>query len=341
MDWRWPLAALAAALSFMTAPAAFAADKYPPASAGWHGREIREPLPTRVRDAVARFPSGWSAGAVARGTGYASPDGSRRVREVQRRLLRRGYRPGPVDGRFGPRTRAALTWFQVKHGLPRTGRVDAGTIATLRENRPMKRVRAAAPAPKPRAAAATPAETPISPWWLLLPVLVLAVIIAAIVWSARGAGRPATVHPKLTALPTPPPSDVLGYVAVTRGPHRDLDLKTSARTVGSWCETRGWPLARVVHDVVPAGGRATERPGLGYVLDEIAHGRAAGVVVARLGDVTRSIDEMASLLEWIDKAGGFLIAIDYDLAASTSSKFDRAKEYQRPTVVRGRWDARY
>ena len=45
MDWRWPLAALAAALSLMTAPAAFAAGSDPPASAGWHGREIRDPLP--------------------------------------------------------------------------------------------------------------------------------------------------------------------------------------------------------------------------------------------------------------------------------------------------------
>ena len=73
MDRRWPLAALAAALTLMTAPAAFAAGSDPPASAGWHGREIRDPLPRATSDAVARFPRGWSAGGVARGTGYASP----------------------------------------------------------------------------------------------------------------------------------------------------------------------------------------------------------------------------------------------------------------------------
>ena len=55
------------------------------------------------------------------------------MREVQRRLVRRGYRPGPVDGRFGARTRAAVIWFQTKHGLPRTGRVDARSVATLRQ----------------------------------------------------------------------------------------------------------------------------------------------------------------------------------------------------------------
>src|SRR6185436_17585324 len=116
MDRRWPLAALAVALALLAAPAAFGASSDPPASAGWHGREIRDPLPQRVGDAVARFPRGWSAGNVGRGSGFASLNGSRRVREVQRRLHRRGYRPGAVDGRFGPRTRAAVMWFQTKHG---------------------------------------------------------------------------------------------------------------------------------------------------------------------------------------------------------------------------------
>src|SRR5215207_4333385 len=132
MDWRWPLAALVAALTLMTAPAAFGASSDPPAAAGWHGREIRDPLPRHVDDAVARFPRGWSAGSVGAGSGYATPNGSRRVREVQRRLARRGYRPGPVDGRFGERTRAAVIWFQTKHGLPRTGRADARSVSTLR-----------------------------------------------------------------------------------------------------------------------------------------------------------------------------------------------------------------
>ena len=183
MDWRWPLAALAAALSLMTAPAAFAAGSDPPASAGWHGREIRDPLPRPTSDAVARFPRGWSAGGVARGTGYANPEGSRRVREVQRRLVRRGYRPGPIDGRFGPRTRAAVLWFQIKHALPRTGRVDAAGItacaaacAGAARSRPIR-----TPAP-PIVPAATP-RSDAAPWPLLL---VLAVALGALIgwWRA-------------------------------------------------------------------------------------------------------------------------------------------------------------
>src|SRR3954464_1347921 len=45
-----------------------------------------------------------SRSLLARGVGYANAHGSRRVRELQRALQSGGQRPGPIDGRFGPRT---------------------------------------------------------------------------------------------------------------------------------------------------------------------------------------------------------------------------------------------
>ena len=56
MSWKWSLAALTVALIVMTAPAAFGASGDPPASAGWHGRAIRDPLPRDAAHLVARFP---------------------------------------------------------------------------------------------------------------------------------------------------------------------------------------------------------------------------------------------------------------------------------------------
>jgi len=340
MDWRWPLAALAAALSLMTPPAAFAAGSDPPASAGWHGREIRDPLPRPTSDAVARFPRGWSAGGVARGTGYNNPDGSRRVREVQRRLVRRGYRPGPIDGRFGPRTRAAVLWFQIKHALPRTGRVDAASITALRRQRETGR---SAQTPDPPSPATAPAATPARddvPWPLLL---VLAVALGGLLgWWARAAvrRRPDQPRPRLTAVPQPPaPAGVVGYVALAHGA-RELDA--TARVIGAWCEDRGWPLARVVRDVKPAHGRLADRPGLASVLDQIADGRVAGIVVARLGDLTRSVSELTDLLQWMDRAEAFVIALDYDLDTSTWADAPRRGELVEVSNWgrAGRWDAR-
>ena len=100
------------------------------ASAGWHGRAIENPRP-RLRVVDVQWPKGWSAGPVGFRSGYTRPGGSERVREVQRRLMNLGYRPGPVDGLFGPRTRAATQWFQFKHGLPTNGSVNRSTLAVL------------------------------------------------------------------------------------------------------------------------------------------------------------------------------------------------------------------
>ena len=336
---RWPLAALAAALALMAAPAAFGASSDPPAAAGWHGREIRDPLPERVRDAVARFPRGWSAGSVALGSGVASANGSRRVREVQRRLVRRGYRPGPVDGRFGARTRAAVLWFQTKHGLPRTGRVDARGVATLRRPPQARRTPVTGAAPSPPGAAqeagafAGPSAAPLQRadrTWLVLLAVMLMFGLAAIVGWVRAElrsrpARPAHVgdgadRARLTAAPPPRASvDVVGYVAVARGTDRDRELDTAAQIVGSWCAGRGWQLTQLVHDLEPAGGRIADRPGLAYALDQIAAGRVAGLVLAHLGDLTRSVTELAQLLQWLDQAEAFMIALDYELDTSTAA----------------------
>src|ERR671914_3071172 len=131
-------------------------------SAGWHGRAIQDPKP-RPQLVRTSWPEGWSAGAVGLGTGYVRPGGSSRVREVQRRLLQLGYRPGPVDGLFGPRTRAATRWFQFKHGFKTTGRVNRSTLTVLRarsEHRPLETERREAQPAEPPAAASTPPPLP-------------------------------------------------------------------------------------------------------------------------------------------------------------------------------------
>jgi hypothetical protein len=324
------VAALAAALALTMAPAAFGASGDPPEGAGWHGRAIREPLPQRVGDsAQPRYPRGWSAGGVGRGSGYGVGGGSRRVREVQRRLVRRGYRPGPVDGRFGARTRAAVLWFQIKHGLPRTGRVDARSVVTLRRARSTAtdaRSRPAAPEEAGALARSAPpaASTPVDRTWLLVLAVLLALGVAAIVWWVRAELRSRRSlpedesHAELTARTPPPvrgPVVVVGYVALARG----SDRERAARAIGGWCDARRWQLARVVHDVEAANGRLSERPGLAYVLEQITAGRVAGLVVAQLGDLTRSVSELAQLLRWLHQAGAFVIALDYELDTSTAA----------------------
>ena len=52
-------------------------------------------------------------------------------REVQEALKAKGNDPGPIDGRMGPKTRAALKSFQESNGLKATGQLDNQTSEKL------------------------------------------------------------------------------------------------------------------------------------------------------------------------------------------------------------------
>jgi len=56
------------------------------------------------------------------GTASAASDGT--VSDIQAALMRRGYDPGPVDGRYGPRTAEAIRRYQSDHGLVADGRAS-------------------------------------------------------------------------------------------------------------------------------------------------------------------------------------------------------------------------
>ena len=86
---------------------------------------------------------------LRRGAGFAQPDGSPRVRALQVRLQRHGLRPGPVDGLFGPRTKAAVERLQRSRGIPVSGVATAKTrrlIAAAPEQQPPERASNEVPA---------------------------------------------------------------------------------------------------------------------------------------------------------------------------------------------------
>ena len=282
-----------------------------PASASWHGRAIADPRPA-PKSVRATLPPGWSAGAVRRGTGYVKPGGSRRVRDVQRRLTKLGYRPGPVDGLFGPRTEAAARWFQYKHGLPSSGRVDGRTLEVLRarsDHRPLRRVAPGPASAPPESAPTTPAperpaaEAPSGGGTWLVP---FALVIAAALLVGVLVGA---LLPRRRRETTP----VLGYVA--RG--GSDEVRAAAPALEDACARRDWSLVRVVQESDDAGVRLVERPGLLHAVRQIEEGAASGLVVNRVRDISTRLDDLAMLLQWLSAADGFLVTADDDLDTST------------------------
>jgi peptidoglycan hydrolase-like protein with peptidoglycan-binding domain len=334
------ISALAAALALGIPSAATAFDA--PVSASWHGRAIQDPQPSGdVAITAASLPRGWSAGPVQLGTGFQRAEGSKRVREVQQRLWRLGYRPGPVDGRFGPRTQAAVAWFQVKHGIEPDGVVGLQTLGLLRERtsaaprpgvtqEPVRDVRegarGAAPQPQPATQSADRGQKPAGGrdgGGSLLPLLLLLAVPAALALNAlRRGGRPKvqpaeppTAVPNAAAPPAPE-STAIGYVRAAAGDRTELARHAGA--IRRACTEHGWRVTELVCDDQHATARrAFERPGLAAAMERLAGVGGSRLVVSKLGHLSRSQADLTALFEWFDRNDVQVIAIDVGLDTTT------------------------
>ena len=74
---------------------------------------------------------GWSDSGGS--TSVDLRDQNELVALVQKLLAENGYDPGPADGKLGNKTIDAITAFQTKAGLPKTGKIDTGLVAALQD----------------------------------------------------------------------------------------------------------------------------------------------------------------------------------------------------------------
>lgn len=108
---------------------------------------------------------------------------------------------------------------------------------------------------------------------------------------------------------------VVGYVRVSTDKQgaNGGSLEAQREAVRSECTRRGWELLRFEEDVL--SGKTLRRPGLEAALAACHSGEAAGIVVAKLDRLSRSIVDFAGLLE--QKKGYNIAALDLGLDLST------------------------
>lgn len=78
---------------------------------------------------------GQESAMEAKKQGAHSPPGTQQsqetIRQVQKKLNDEGFSAGPVDGKWGPKTQAAVKKFQEKKGIDASGQLDEKTLAEL------------------------------------------------------------------------------------------------------------------------------------------------------------------------------------------------------------------
>ena len=265
---------------------------------------------------------------LGRGAGFATPNGSPRVRALQLRLRNAGLRPGPIDGRYGPRTAAAVTRLRATRRV-NTGNREPATRTSLARAATGATALPLAEVDEDSAAIAVPLGVAMTTFALLLGTLLGGLFVRArrqpapVPQMAASAQTLVAVQPPeqgtVTAVRPRRQTRVVGYVSIPK-PDRDRDsLDSQASAIEELCSKRGWELLHVVRDVENGHPKGLERPGLQYALDRLAEGDADCLMVSELERLSRSAADLGQIVEWLVERDYRLVAIDVRLDTGSPS----------------------
>src|SRR5436190_24168816 len=110
---------------------------------------------------------------------------------------------------------------------------------------------------------------------------------------------------------------VIGYVRVSTVGQGDsgAGLEAQRQAIAAECERRGWKRVAIEEDV--HSGRKRARPGLERTLRAVRSGEIAGIVVAKLDRLSRSIVHFGDLLAEAREQNWNIVALDFGLDLST------------------------
>jgi DNA invertase Pin-like site-specific DNA recombinase len=131
---------------------------------------------------------------------------------------------------------------------------------------------------------------------------------------AAAEGAPETPVPKVGPS-SQKATRALGYASVPADddPENVARLERQKRSIERTCERLGLELVEVVREREPKAGNALERAGVSYLIERLAAGDASCLVVSGLERLSRSVSELGTLVQWLERSDVRLVAVDLDL----------------------------
>ena len=112
---------------------------------------------------------------------------------------------------------------------------------------------------------------------------------------------------------------MVGYIRVSTDEQADsgLGLASQRAAIATEATRRGWSLVAVHEDAL--SGKSLDRPGLVAALAAVESGEAAGIVVAKLDRLSRSLKDFADLMARAHSGRWNLVALDLGVDLSTAA----------------------
>ena len=197
--------------------------------------------------------------------------------------------------------------------------VDVGLDTSTPTGRhAMTRRPGVAPPPVATAPAAAPPPPVVEPPTVIEPPAPEPPPVAELPPTPLPAEVPAA-RPPATAQPARPRQAVraLGYASVPPDADGSQDLDAQRRAIERSAERLGFQLVEVVREREPKDGKALERGGLSYLIQRLAAGDASCIVVSGLDRLSRSVSELGTLVQWLEKNDIRLVAVELGLDTSS------------------------
>jgi DNA invertase Pin-like site-specific DNA recombinase len=107
----------------------------------------------------------------------------------------------------------------------------------------------------------------------------------------------------------------LGYASTPAeaGPEAADGLERQRQAIERTCERLGLELVEVVREREPKAGNALDRAGVSYLIERLAAGDASCLVVSGLDRLSRSVSELGTLVQWLERSKVRLVAVELDL----------------------------